>query len=149
MSSTRARAFRSSTVPELTALLEGADLYMVNDYEWTSTLQRTGLSEAQVIERVGRVVITRGEQGSIIREGDRTVEVAPVPAAEIVDPTGCGDAYRAGLLHGLRRGLPIERAARIGSVMGSLLVERAGTQSLDLNRDELESRIEAALGSDA
>ena len=135
--------------PELTALLEGADLYMVNDYEWTTTLQRTGLREDEVIERVGRVVITRGEHGSTIREGARTTEVEPVPAAEVVDPTGCGDAYRAGLLHGLRRGLPIEEAARVGSLMGSLLVERAGTQSLDLAREELERRIEGVLGSGA
>ena len=135
--------------PELLTLLDGADLYVVNDYEWTSTQQRTGLSEDDLTERVGRVIVTRGEQGSLIREGRTVVEVPALPAKEVVDPTGCGDAYRAGLLHGIRRALPIEQAARIASLMGSLLVERAGTQSLDLPAAELQERIGDVLGAGA
>ena len=132
--------------PELLTLLEGADLYIVNDYEWTSTQERTGLSADALTERVGCAVVTLGEQGSTILEGGRVTRIPSLPAREVVDPTGCGDAYRAGLLHGVRRGLPIEACARIGSLMGSLLVERAGTQSLDLPTDELQERIGELLG---
>lgn len=131
--------------PELLALLDGADLYIVNDYEWTSTLDRTGQSAAEIEARVGAVVVTLGEKGSRILEKGTVAEVAPVAPAKVVDPTGCGDAFRAGLLHGLGRGLPIARAARIGSLMGALLVERAGTQSLDLDTASLQARIDAVL----
>ncbi len=133
---------------ELLALLDGADLYVVNDYEWTSTQERTGLSEEVLTERVGRVVVTLGEKGSRIREGNDVTEIPPVPAREIVDPTGCGDAYRAGLLHGIRRGLAISQAARIGSLMGSLMVEHAGTQSLELTPAALQGRIDEVLGAE-
>ncbi len=131
--------------PELWALLEGADLYVVNDYEWTSTLDRTGRSAEDVCAAVGAVVVTLGHQGSrVFIDGD-WADIAPVVAEKIVDPTGCGDAYRAGLLHGLGRGLPLAEAARIGSLMGALLVERSGTQSLDLGHDALQARVAAVL----
>jgi adenosine kinase len=115
---------------ELVELIEGADLYIVNDYEWSLTLSRSGLSETDLARRVGAVVVTRGEKGSILRRGADTLDVPPVPAARVVDPTGCGDAYRAAFLHGLRRGLPLETCARMGSVLGSLKVAEHGTQGL-------------------
>jgi adenosine kinase len=125
---------------ELVELIDGADLYIVNDYEWSLTLSRSELSEADLARRVGAVVVTRGEKGSILRRGADTLDVPPVPAARVVDPTGCGDAYRAAFLHGLRRGLPLETCARMGSVLGSLKVAEHGTQGLVITPEAFRAR---------
>ena len=132
---------------ELTELLDGSAVYVVNDYEWSVTLERTGLGEDEVAERVGSVIVTRGEHGSWIRTGSERVEIPPVKASEVVDPTGCGDSYRAGLLYGMARGLPLELAARVGSLMGALKVARAGTQSLDFTLESFRDRFEQEFGS--
>jgi adenosine kinase len=132
---------------ELVELLTGADTYVVNDYEWSLTLETTGLSEGAIEERVGTVIVTLGERGSELRHAGERQPIPPVRAAQVVDPTGCGDAFRAGYLHGRRLGLPRETCARIGSVMGSLLVEREGTQSLSLAPGELQARYERAFGA--
>ena len=134
---------------ELVELIEGADVYVVNDYEWSLTLSRSALSEEDVLRRVGAVVVTRGEKGSTLRRGRDSADVPAVPAARVVDPTGCGDAYRAGFLHGLSRGLPLETCARMGSLMGSLKVSEQGTQSLSLGPAELRARFAAEFGSEA
>jgi adenosine kinase len=132
---------------ELVELLTGADAYVVNDYEWSLTLETTGLDEDAVAARVGAVAVTRGEKGSWLRVGDAREEIPPVPAREVVDPTGCGDAWRAGFLAGRRRGLPLAACARMGSLMGSLAVERAGTQSLAFTPADFEQRYEREFGT--
>jgi adenosine kinase len=134
---------------ELVELIEGADVYVVNDYEWSLTLSRSALSEEDVLRRVGAVVVTRGEKGSTLRRGRDAADIPPVPAARVVDPTGCGDAYRAGFLHGLSRGRPLETCARMGSLMGALKVAEQGTQSLSLGVAELRARFAAEFGSGA
>jgi adenosine kinase len=133
---------------ELVELIEGADVYVVNDYEWSLTLSRSGLSEPDVLRRAGAVVITRGEKGSWLRRRGEVLDIPPVPAARVVDPTGCGDAYRGALLHGLRRGLPLETCARMGSLMGSLKVAEPGTQSLSLTPAEFRARYATAFESE-
>ena len=125
---------------ELVELLDGASVYVVNDYEWSLTLSRSGLGEDEVARRVGAVVVTRGEKGSTLRRGADCVEIPPVPAERVVDPTGCGDAYRAAFLLGLRRGLPLETCARMGSLLGSLAVAEHGTQSLEITLDAFRER---------
>ena len=132
---------------ELVELLEGAAVYVVNDYEWSLTLEKTGLDEEEVVKRVGALVVTLGEHGSRIRSGARGFEIPAVPARAVVDPTGCGDAYRAGLLHGLARGLSLETCGRLGSLLGSLSVEREGTQCLELAPGELGERFQRAFGA--
>src|SRR5690606_809516 len=104
--------------PGLLEFLTGARVYVVNDYEWAVTLERTGMDERALAARAGAIVVTRGAEGSTILEGEKRVDVPAVKAERVVDPTGCGDAFRAGLLVGLERGLPLETAARLGSVMG-------------------------------
>lgn len=133
---------------ELVELIEGADVYVVNDYEWSLTLSRSALSEQDLLRRVGAAVVTRGEKGSTLRRGRDAADIPPVPAARVVDPTGCGDAYRAAFLHGLGRGLPLETCARMGSLMGSLKVAEPGTQSLALGNGEFRARFAAAFGSE-
>jgi len=132
---------------ELLELVDGAAAYVVNDYEWSLTLERTGLSEDELAARCEAVVITKGEKGSEIREGGRTHEIPAAPARKVVDPTACGDAYRAGLLHGRARGLPWETAGRIGSLLGSYQVEMEGTQNLRVSLAEFRERFEREFGA--
>ena len=131
---------------ELVELIEGAAGYIVNDYEWSLTLDKTGLDEDEIAGRCGAVVVTRGEHGSTIREGDRRLEIPAVLARRVVDPTACGDAYRAGLLAGRARGLPFETAGRIGSLLGSYQVETVGPQALRLDPAEFRARFEREFG---
>ncbi len=132
---------------ELVELLEGAELLFANDYEWSLVQERTGLDEREIEARVGAVVVTLGERGSLVCAKGRTTEIPPVAAREVIDPTGCGDAYRAGFAHGLARGLSLSTCGRIGSLLGSLLVERHGTQSLALAPGELEACYRRAFGA--
>jgi len=133
---------------ELRELLDGADVYVVNDYEWQVTLEKSGLAAEEIDLRVGAVVITRGEKGCLLRQAGEEIQVDPAAAEEVVDPTGCGDAFRAAFLHGLLCGLPLDTCARMGNLMGALMVERHGTQSLTLDRVEFEERFRAAYGAE-
>jgi len=142
---------------ELIDLLDGASVYIVNDYEWSQTLDKTGLDEAAIAARVGAIVITKGEEGStLIRGGgsslvrmdsDRT-EIAPVKAERVVDPTGCGDAYRSGILYALLHDLPLETGAKIGSLIGSLKVALAGPQSLAMDLAAFRERYQHEYGEE-
>jgi adenosine kinase len=133
--------------PGLLALLDGARVYIVNDYEWAVTVERTGLAEEQLVARADAIIVTRGAEGSTLFANGSRIDVPPVKAEQIVDPTGCGDAYRSGLLFGMERGLPLATAARIGSLMGALAVEQRGTQSVRAPLDEIRARYESAFGS--
>jgi len=140
---------------ELLTAITGAAVYIVNDYEWELTRQKTGLDEDAIAERVGALVVTRGEDGSLLRRGgldvglqmerDR-IEIPPVKATEVVDPTGCGDSYRAGLLYAIANDLPLETGARLGSLMGSLKVARRGPQSINLDLAAIRERFESEYG---
>ena len=139
----------------LVAALEGATVYIVNEYEWELTREKTGLDEDAIAEKVGALVITRGEEGSILRRGGRDapirmdvdrIDVAPVKATDVVDPTGCGDAYRAGLLYALTNDLPLAKGARLGSLMGSLKVARRGPQSIELDLDAIRDGYRTEFG---
>jgi adenosine kinase len=131
---------------DLLELIDGAAGYVVNDYEWSLTLEKTGLDEDALARRCGALVVTRGEMGSTIREGERRLEIPAVPARRIVDPTACGDAYRAGLLAGRARGLPFEVAGRMGSLLGSYQVEVEGPQALRFDPAAFRARYEREFG---
>jgi adenosine kinase len=130
----------------LLTFLEGARVFVANDYEWAVTLDRTGIAEDELARRADAIIVTRGATGSTILEGGRRIETPAATAERVVDPTGCGDAYRAGLLFGMEHGLALEQAARIGSVMGCLAVEERGTQSVRASRGEIAARYEKAFG---
>jgi len=132
---------------ETLELIDGCAAYIVNAYEWSLTLEKTALSERQIIDRCDAVVITRGKDGSTIHQGADVIEIPPVVATRVVDPTGCGDAYRAGLIHGRSRGLPFETAGRIASLLGTWQVEFEGTQNLSLDIDAFRARYEREFGS--
>jgi adenosine kinase len=133
---------------ELREFLTGAAVFVVNDYEWSLVLAKTGLRPEQVTERAGAVIVTLGEKGARILSGGEEIEVPPVPARRVEDPTGAGDAFRAGLLLGCARGLPLETAARLGSVLGSMKVECQGPQGLATSLAAVRARYREAYGSE-
>jgi adenosine kinase len=125
----------------------GAAGYFVNDYEWSLTLQQTGCSEEEVAGLCDAVVITRGPKGSEVRANGESIPIPPVSTDRVVDPTGCGDAYRAGFLYGVGSGQPLDVVGRIGSVFGACQVEVQGTQVLKLDLEGVRLRYEQAFGT--
>lgn len=132
---------------DLLHFLELATWCTVNDYEARMLCDRTGLSEAQVAEKVEALIVTRGAEGSRVYHDGTVTEVACVQADALVDPTGCGDAYRGGLLYGLSRGAGIVNAARLASVMGAIKIAHRGGQNHAPTRTEIERRYRAAFGT--
>ncbi|MEU4925774.1 carbohydrate kinase family protein [Streptomyces yokosukanensis] len=133
--------------PDVRELLDGADHLFTNEYEHGLLLRKTGWSHAEVLDRVGTWVTTLGERGSRVeRAGKNPVEVAAAPAAEVADPTGVGDAYRAGYLAALSAGLDVVRCARTGSVMASLALAAVGTQTYEVDATALPALLTTAYG---
>jgi adenosine kinase len=131
---------------DLKAFIEQATWVAVNDYEWNLLAGRTGWNEADVTKRVAALVVTRGGEGSTIYTSGGKLDIPLAPARAVVDPTGCGDAFRAGLLHGLLHGLPWEKTGRIASLLGSLKIESRGTQNHQFTRAEFQQRYETLFG---
>lgn len=132
---------------ELVELIEGAAGYFVNDYEWALTQERTGLAEAEIEKRCGAVVVTLGPEGCEIRSEGERLALPAVPPAALVDPTGCGDAFRAGFLFALSKGHSLEVAGRMGNLYGSCQVAVLGTQTLSLDLAEFRRRYAEAYGA--
>lgn len=109
--------------------IELARYVTVNDYESRLLEQRTGWTTQEIASRVEAYVVTRGAHGSLIHTGGRTITIPAATCREVVDPTGCGDAYRAGLIHGITRALDWETTGRVAALMGALKIEHAGTQN--------------------
>ncbi|MEU8894357.1 carbohydrate kinase family protein [Nocardia sp. NPDC048505] len=131
-------------------LIEGATYLFTNKYEWALLLQKTGLSEAEVAAKVGIRVTTLGAQGVTIVDKDGTeIQVGVVPDRGRVDPTGVGDAFRAGFLTAHTAGLGLERAAQLGSLIAVLVLETMGTQEWTLNKDDALERLAQAYGAEA
>lgn len=116
--------------------IELADYVTVNDYESEVLQERTGWSIRDIAQRVDAYIVTRGAQGSVIHNRDESVEIPAAKPARLVDPTGCGDAYRAGLIHGLMNDFDLPTVGRIASLMGALKIEHAGTQNQRFTLDE-------------
>jgi adenosine kinase len=123
---------------ELARFIDQATWVAVNDYEWQMLQQKTGLTAAQVAAKVDGLIVTRGAEGSSIYTKERTWTIPAVKPRAVVDPTGCGDAYRAGLIHGLLRGLDWETTGRIASLMGSIKIESRGPQNHDFTKAEFD-----------
>jgi len=121
--------------PELTDMIELATYLTVNDYEAKLLCERTGLTLPAMAERVDAMIVTLGDEGSEIYAGGATYAIPAVEPPAVVDPTGCGDAYRAGLLHGIAQGWDWERTGRLASVLGSLKISSRGGQNHNVNRD--------------
>ena len=120
----------------------------VNDYESGMLEERTGLDREALAARVDALIVTRGAEGSLIYAGDKVHEVEAVPPAAINDPTGCGDAYRAGLLYGLMNELDWPTTGRIASLMGSIKIAEHGTQNHHFDIEVFRARFREAFGHD-
>jgi len=121
----------------------GAAIVICNDYEYELLKQKTGLSEADILDKAGALIVTKGEHGSSVITRGRQVDVPAVTPGRIVDPTGVGDAFRGGLLRGLSLGFGDEVAARLGSVAAAYALEHLGGQSHSYTWAEFKRRYEA------
>jgi adenosine kinase len=132
--------------PQLLGFIDQSTWIAVNDYEGQLLAERTGLSLAEIAARVRALIVTRGAEGSLILADGCEFRIPAVPPEALVDPTGCGDAYRAGLIYGLQNGLDWETTGRIASLLGSIKIAHAGTQHHRFTRDEFEDRFRTAFG---
>jgi adenosine kinase len=131
---------------ELLDLLARARALTVNDYEARIVEQKTGKSAAEIAQMIGAVVVTRGGEGSTIHTREGSIDVPAAKPDALVDPTGCGDAYRAGLLYGMARGWEWRRSACLASVMGAIKIAHRGGQNHRPARDEIAARLASAYG---
>ena len=131
---------------ELMQLLGKARALTVNDYEARVVEQKTGRKVQDIAAMIGAVVVTRGADGSTVFTREGAIEVAAVKPRELIDPTGCGDAYRAGLLHGMARDWPWQRSAQLASVMGSIKIAHRGGQNHRPSRHEIATLYREAFG---
>jgi adenosine kinase len=131
---------------DLLKFIEQATWLAVNDYEAQVVAERIGLTHAQIAERVQALIVTRGAQGSLIYHGGNCTEIPPAKPLAIKDPTGCGDAYRAGLLYGLMNGFDWETTGRIASLVGALKIESNGPQNHRFTMAEFSARFQESFG---
>jgi adenosine kinase len=129
---------------ELARFVGQATWVTVNDYEWQLLQQKTGWNVRELTQRVAALIVTRGAAGSVIHTRDREIAIPCAQAAAVVDPTGCGDAYRAGLIHGLLHGLDWPSTGHIASLMGAIKIESRGTQNHRFTRAEFDARLASA-----
>jgi adenosine kinase len=131
---------------DLDRFVEQATWMAVNDYEWDVIQQRTGWTVKDVTRRVKALIVTLGAKGSVIHTADEDIEIPCAKASAIVDPTGCGDAYRAGLLHGLLHDLDWRTTGRIASLLGAIKIESLGTQNHRFTSQEFAGRLSQSFG---
>ncbi|MDX6310099.1 MAG: adenosine kinase [Nocardioidaceae bacterium] len=136
--------------PTIRRLIDGASVLLSNEYEAALIEQKTGWTAADILERVGIRVVTLGEAGARIERRDEDpILVDAVPDVPAVEPTGVGDAFRAGFVGALVAGLPLERAAQIGCVLAAYVVEGVGTQEYSFTPGEFLARMAGAYGDAA
>jgi adenosine kinase len=131
---------------ELSAMIERASFVTVNDYEAKLLSDRTGWSIADIADRVDALVVTMGGEGSIIHADGATYAIPAVRPTAIVDPTGCGDAYRAGLLYGIAHGWDWQATGNLASLMGSIKIASRGGQNHVVDIDDVATRYRDAFG---
>jgi len=134
------------TPEELKEGIEGAGVLFVNEYEFGVIRERTGWSKEEIATKVSTIIVTLAEKGTLIMRGASKTRIAAVPVANVVDPTGAGDAYRAGYIAGLIGNLPIETCVQIASTLGAYAVECKGTQNHSFTIAELSKRYSDAYG---
>ncbi|MGY1632131.1 carbohydrate kinase family protein [Geodermatophilus sp. SYSU D01186] len=156
----RARGYRFAADPSqqlawadggmIRDLVDGAEVLFTNEYEGALLLQKTGWTDAEVLDRVGTWVTTRAADGVLVRQaGTEPISVIAVPETKPVEPTGGGDALRAGFIAGRTWGLSLERATQLGSAVATEAVEVIGTQEYELRKGPFLERFAAAFGADA
>ena len=133
---------------ELMAFLKLADYCTVNDYEAKLLTERTGRTLEQLAGEVEALIVTLGGSGSQIYTGNRRIDIPVATPEALIDPTGCGDAYRAGLLYGIGKGWDWEKTGRLASLMGSIKIAHRGGQNHKLTQDDIAGRYRSAFAAD-
>jgi adenosine kinase len=131
---------------ELTELVKKAQYVAVNDYEGKMLEEKTGRKLEDIAKGVKALVCTLGAKGSLIFAGGQRHEVPSVQAEQVMDPTGCGDAYRAALLLGIAHGWDWPSIGKLGSVMGAIKIAQRGAQNHQPSRADIEARFRRAFG---
>jgi adenosine kinase len=131
---------------ELLDLVELASYVAVNDYEGEMLCQRTGLSLSDLANQLKALIVTKGAEGALIYTSGKTIVIPAVKPKKISDPTGCGDAFRGGLLYGLENDLDWETTGRLASLMGSIKIAHQGPQNHQPSRAEICERFKSAFG---
>lgn len=131
---------------DLLKFIDQATYVTVNDYESQLLQDRTGLSPHEIAERLEALIVTRGGEGSQIYTEEKRIDVPAAKAEQLLDPTGCGDAYRSGLLFGLMNNMEWETTARIAALMGAIKIEHHGTQNYSFTKEEFEARFKQEFG---
>lgn len=131
---------------ELLKLIDQATYVCVNDYESQLLQERTKLSMQQIAEKVDAAIVTRGGEGSVIHADSKSIDIPAVKATSVQDPTGCGDAYRGGLIYGVMNNLSWEVTGRIAALMGAIKVAHAGTQNHKYSLDEFKQQYKQEFG---
>lgn len=135
---------------EIRSLINGAAYLFTNDYEWDLLLSKTGWSEAEVMSQIGLRITTLGADGvDVVDAEGKSIRVGVVPETAQVDPTGVGDAFRAGFLTGRSAGLDLERSSQLGCMVAVLVLETNGTQQWTWDRGAALKRLGAAYGDSA
>ena len=132
--------------PELIDFIELATYVAVNDYEAELLTERTGLSLPEISQRVSALVVTRGEQGAEIFTADGRFDIPVVHVDQVIDPTGCGDAFRAGMLFGLTRGMDWMTIGRLASLMGAIKIASQGGQNHAPTLEAIEDHFHKEFG---
>ena len=135
--------FDGNDLKEFIAL---ANFVAVNDYEQAVMSERTGLTPEQIAAEVEALIVTRGGEGSEIYVGGERLNIPAAKADEVVDPTGCGDAYRGGILYGLQKGLDWSVTGRIASLMGAINIAHHGPQNYRIDLADFAARFESNFG---
>jgi adenosine kinase len=131
---------------ELQRFISQARWVTVNDYEWQLLQQKCHWGVREITSRVEALIVTLGAAGAVIHTRGEEILIPPAPVQQVVDPTGCGDAFRAGLIHALLHGLDWRRTGHIASLMGAIKVESRGTQNHRFTREEFAQRLTSAFG---
>ena len=135
--------------PQTIDVIDGATYLFNNEYEATLIEQRTGWAPDEVLQHVGVRITTLGKNGARITSRDGLDITVPVAQEKVIkDPTGVGDAFRAGFLMGLGWGLELQRCAEVGSLLATYVIETVGTQEFELDKDEFIDRLGQAYGKD-
>lgn len=134
------------TGAELDQFIEQATHIVVNDYEAELLQEKTGKSLEQIAARAQSLVVTRGARGADIHSDGTCIHIAAVPIDQARDPTGCGDAFRAGLLYGLAHHLDWQTSGQIASLLGGIKIEQHGTQNHRFDKSEFEARYRESFG---
>ncbi|WP_319543838.1 carbohydrate kinase family protein [uncultured Pseudodesulfovibrio sp.] len=131
---------------QLKDAFQGAEILITNDYELEMIMNSTGMSKDDILDSVSYLITTLGEKGSVVNCNGEETHVDVVPAEAVVDPTGAGDAFRAGLLKGLSLDKTVVEACKFGATCATYAVEKNGTQEHSFTMDEFTARYEATFG---